>query len=394
MPTYLDFNTSRNKSGIPDSKDGFRDYLIARTLNVPNGPQTFTSTNYSVQTLREMPNIDPGDVVVNNTINPGEGTSRALQLTSFSNSNTFKPTQYFIEENLNVLPRRANLGLYPYFLKSDYSLIGIMSNSDYNNESELMKFAASNIRDNKEGPVFARITQNLESSTVGRVRIIDALQGNTATALNLITGREPLIEYNNRITVSANLLGKGIDFIQTVAGTQLPFSEIPGDYLSNPRNPIENRPEPKTQSGALLQDITGAIGSLVGIQRRPKITRKPSDLFIEYMGQGPKQALFDQLTYSKYAPNYTTTARSQQSSKLFQFVDNIGQGIKSLVGLEAPAGTAYIGDDRSNDVKNTMSDFNDNVVKSSYYLSLLFDPIAAALFERKRKNEEQMIINH
>jgi len=62
MPTYLDFDTSRNKSGIPDSKDGFRDYLIARTLNVPNGPQTFTSANYAVQTLREMPNIDPGDV--------------------------------------------------------------------------------------------------------------------------------------------------------------------------------------------------------------------------------------------------------------------------------------------------------------------------------------------
>ena len=388
MPTYLDFNTSRNKSGIPDSKDGFRDYLIARTLNVPNGPQTFTSTNYSVQTLREMPNIDPGDVVVNNTINPGEGTSRALQLTSFSNSNTFKPTQYFIEENLNVLPRRANLGLYPYFLKSDYSLIGIMSNSDYNNESELMKFAASNIRDNKQGPVLARITQNLESSTVGRVRVIDALQGNTSTALNLITGREPLVEFNNRITVSANLLGKGIDFIQTVAGTQLPFSEIPGDYLSNPRNPISNRPEPKTQAGAILQDLTGAIGSLVGIQRRPKITRKPSDLFIEYMGQGPKQVLFDQLTYSKYAPNYTTTARSQQSSKLFQFADNIGQGIKSLVGLEAPAGKSYMGDDRSNDVKNTMSDFNDNVVKSSYYLSLMFDPIAASLFERKRNISE------
>ncbi len=388
MPTYLDFNTSRNKSGIPDSKDGFRDYLIARTLNVPNGPQTFTSTNYSVQTLREMPNIDPGDVVVNNTINPGEGTSRALQLTSFSNSNTFKPTQYFIEENLNVLPRRANLGLYPYFLKSDYSLIGIMSNSDYNNESELMKFAASNIRDNKQGPVLSRITQNLESSTVGRVRIIDALQGNTSTALNLLTGREPLIEYNNRITVSANLLGKGIDFIQTIAGTQLPFSEIPGDYLSNPRNPISNRPEPETQVGAILQDLTGAIGSLVGIQRRPKITRKPSDLFIEYMGQGPKQVLFDQLTYSKYAPNYTTTARSQQSSKLFQFVDNIGQGVKSILGLEAPAGKSYMGDDRSNDVKNTMSDFNDNVVKSSYYLSLMFDPIAASLFERKRNISE------
>ena len=46
-------------------------------------------------------------------------------------------------------------------------------------------------------------------------------------------------------------------------------------------------------------DITGAIGSMVGIQRRPKPGRKPSDLFIEHMGQGPKQVLFDLLTKYK-----------------------------------------------------------------------------------------------
>ena len=380
MPTYLDFDTSRNKSGIPDSKDGFRDYLIARTLNVPNGPQTFTSANYTVQTLRDMPNIDPGDVKTNWANYYGQNSV-----------NLYTQPNNVIEEYINTsLPTLSllNNGVvaqgYPNsFIKSETNLISIMTGQNFDNDSRLMKFATSNIRDNKQGPVFSRIQSNLEAATVGRDRIIDALNGNTPTALNLITGREPLIEFNNRITVSSNLIGKGIDFLQTVAGTQLPFSEIPGDYLTNPRNPIQNRPESKTQEGAILQDITGAIGSMVGIERRPKPGRKPSDLFIEHMGQGPKQVLFDLLTYSKYAPNYTTTARSQQSSKLFQFTDNVGQGVKNILGLEAPKGQSYMGDDRSNDVKLTMSDFNDNVVKSSYYLSLMFDPIAAALFERK-----------
>jgi hypothetical protein len=57
-----------------------------------------------------------------------------------------------------------------------------MSNSNYDNESQLMKFAALNRRENRDGPVFARITQNLTSATLGRVRVLDALDGNLATA--------------------------------------------------------------------------------------------------------------------------------------------------------------------------------------------------------------------
>jgi len=76
------------------------------------------------------------------------------------------------------------------------------------------------------------------------------------------------------------------------------------------------------------------------------LSRKPSDLMIEYMGEGQKQLLYDNLSYSKYAPNYTTTARSQQSSKLFNFVNSVAQGVKSVLGLEAPRGEEYIGDDK------------------------------------------------
>jgi hypothetical protein len=90
------------------------------------------------------------------------------------------------------------------------------------------------------------------------------------------------------------------------------------------------------------------------------------------------------LSYSTYRPDYTTTARSQQSSKLFNFVNQIGQSVKTLLGSEAPKGKVYVGDDRGNDVKFAMGDFNDRIVRSSYYLGLMFDPVQTKLFERKK----------
>lgn len=369
MPSYVDF----------DSTKRFRDYILGKNLSSPNGPQTFNTNSYSIQNLSDVSVLDSGDVE----------KERDINLPQTQNLNLFKPIEYFVRESLDNIPRRANLALYPYFRGGDnYNIVGIMSTNNYDTESELFKFAANNIKNNPNGPVFARIQQNLYAATVGRVRLIDALQGNSTTAINLVTGREPLVEYNNKISVAKTLPGKAIDFLQTVAGIEFPFSEIPGDYLTNPRNPINVRPVAQNEVQALVQDVTGAIGSLVGIQRRPKASRKPSDLFIEYMGEGQRQRLYDLLSYSKYAPNYTTSARSQQSSKIFSFAERAASGIKSLLGLEAPRGSSYIGDDRGNDVKFAMSDFNDRPVRSNFYLSQMFDPIQAQLFQRKRNITE------
>ena len=364
MPSYLDF----------DSTSQFRDSILARTLQQPNGPQTFTNSAYSVESLNDFANTDPGEV----------DTDLTTYLQTPSTRNTFTVNAYDEVNQLRDIPRLSNDGLYPYFNSSDYSLVGIMATENYDNESRLMQFAARNIRENSQGPVLARITQNLVAATYGRVRLIDALEGNLATAVNLVTGREDLVEKNYKITVAKTLPGKAIDFIQTVAGVEFPFSEIPGDYLTDPRNPINNRPEAQTGLGAVIQDVTGALGSLIGIQRRPKLSRKPSDLMIEYMGGGQKAVLFDNLRYSTYAPNYTKTARSQQSSKLFNFVNKIGDAINDVLGTGAPRGLAYIGDDRGEDVKYAMGDFNDNIVRSSYYLSLMFDPLQAELFRNQK----------
>jgi hypothetical protein len=381
MPSYLDFNSTKS----------FRDSILSRTLQAPNGPQTFNSSNYLVQTLSDFANVDPGEV----------DTNRRDDLSVPQSTNTYKPIRYFVKENIETLPRRANLNLYfngsPYFRSENHNLVSILSNSNYDNESELFKFAASYIRDrNEKGPFYARLQQNLYTATVGRVRILDALNGNLSTAINIVRGKESLVAKNYKITTARTIAGQAIDFLQTINGITFPFPEIPGDYLSNPANPVNYREInestgeeiKKTQMGKVFQDLTGALGSLIGIQRRPKLSRKPSDLLIEYMGDGQKQILFDLLSYSTYAPNYTTTARSQQSSKIFSFVDKIAQGAKNILGTEAPAGRAYIGDDRGNDVKYATNDFNDRPVRSSYYLSLMFHEESAILFKRDKNYSE------
>ncbi len=376
MPSYLDFESSRKGGGLNQPKNGFRDFLLGRTLKQPNGPQTFTKSSYEYQKLSDIPNIDLGTVE----------NDRNNTLIGIQTSNTYKPEAYFIRENLDTLPRKYNLSLYfnngsPYFVPEDHNLIGIMATQSYENESELFKFAANYIRTDKNGPVLARIAANANRETLGRVRIFDALQGNSTAAINIITGREPLIGPNYAITVAKTLPGKAIDFLEKVGGITLPVSEIPGDYLSNPSNPINYRPEAKTEVGKAWQDVTGALGSLIGIQRRPTRDRKPSDLLIEYMGQGQTNRLYDALTFNKYAPNYTTTARSQNTSKIFSFVDKVAQGIKNILGVEAPAGKAYIGDDRGDSVNAVMNDFNGRPVFGSYYLGVKFDKTAAELFQ-------------
>ena len=249
MSSPLDFNSSKDGRNIPDSKKGFRDFLLAKTLKRVNGPQTYTDKDYQYQTQSELPNVDLG----------GVGVSTGNSLNQTSTQNLYKPEKWFIKENLQTLPRRANLGLYPYFVSGDYSLFSIVNQSKFDTESELFKFAANFIKNDTSGPVYSRIAQNTEKNTLGKVRILDALNGNTNTAVNILTGKEPLVESNYSITVDNNLSIPSVatNFLRTTTGVEFPFSIIPGDILTNPLNVSNNvRPTPSTELGKLYQDTT------------------------------------------------------------------------------------------------------------------------------------------
>jgi hypothetical protein len=364
MPSNLDF----------DSTKKFRDFILGKTLQKPNGPQTFNSTSYPEQNLNNFANIKQGNV----------DSNRTNDLLVASTKNTYKPEEYFINDTIDTLPRKSNLSLYPYFKSSDYgltnnvldswrdyNLVSVINNSNYNNESELIKFASNYIKTDNKGPVFSRIAQNVAKSTLGKNRLLDALNGNTAAALNIITGREPLVEANNSITVDPNnASGIPTDFLTAVNGTSVPYSIIPGDYLSNPANPLNYNAQNPLQIGTLLNDATNVVSSMFGLQGKPSISPRPSDILIQYMGQGQKSRLFDLLSYSKYSPNYTL------GNEIQNFLQN---GIQLNSGIQLP-GSVYIGDDKYDDVKYSISDFWDRQVRSSYYLSLMFDADATRYF--------------
>jgi hypothetical protein len=125
MPSYLDF----------DSTKSFRDKILGKTLQQPNGPQTFNSTNYEASNLTDYANKSGGTITI----------KRAEELKQTKGVNIYKPDMFYTK-NLETLPRAANLRLYPYFQPGEHTLIGILGQTDSSdNESLLYKFASSNI---------------------------------------------------------------------------------------------------------------------------------------------------------------------------------------------------------------------------------------------------------
>ena len=134
MPTYLDFNSTKT----------FRDFLISKTLNRPNGPQTFTNANYAVQNLSNYANVDPGDVKTNWAVYFGQNFI-----------NLYLPPNSTIEEYTDTsLPNLALLnggilydGYFNSFEPQTTNLVSIMGGQNFDNDSRLMKFATTNIRE-------------------------------------------------------------------------------------------------------------------------------------------------------------------------------------------------------------------------------------------------------
>ncbi len=211
-----------------------------------------------------------------------------------------------------------------------------------------------------------RIAQELYQETIGRLSFVDALQ-DPVDALDIVTGRQPLIDRNYSITQPKSLVGKGLDFVSRLTGVYVPYSYIPGDYfeLEPPRG--------LSDAGKVISDVTGILGSLIGIPRR---RQSPSQRFLEFTGGGTKSKLFKAIRYNKYGPQYGEGAQAQTAigAGFGEAIDFIGGGILGF-GNFPPNPPQYIGGPRNRIVDMTSPP--DNTYAGKNYVPI-YGPDAVA----------------
>jgi len=176
-----------------------------------------------------------------------------------------------------------------------------------------------------------RIGVKLRRNTLG-VGNLSAAIGNSDQATQILQGKTPLIERDWGITNSNNLLSPAADFSARIEGVYLPNSAIPGNYF------VDN-----SQSLNLFGQISSAftngkdprdtaIGKLFG---RFLHEESPSQLFLDYTGEGQKAQLYYQLGFNRYSPDY-------DKSLIGEVGDVIKTGIRSLLDLPTKGGY-YVG---------------------------------------------------
>jgi outer membrane protein OmpA-like peptidoglycan-associated protein len=186
----------------------------------------------------------------------------------------------------------------PTFVPSFYTPYEIVLSSDpagsdglLSQDSYIAKIGAESLRKSFEARVNAEIYQN----TVGLVNL-ESLSDPFEASL-IVTGREPLIYKDYRITVPENPIVRAGDFLTRLASAYWPVSTIPGDYFN------ENRPNSQSpQTSLALNTINQLTGGFLGPILN--LTRTPSEIFLANTGNGQRSFLFANINYNRYQPPY------------------------------------------------------------------------------------------
>jgi len=206
---------------------------------------------------------------------------------------------------------------YDQFTASFYSPFEILtstnpvgSNGPLSQDSYLAKIGAQSLKYAFEERVALEIYQH----TVGAVNL-QALQDPFEISL-LLSGQQPLIYKNWRITVPENPILAAVDLATRLAGAYWPVSPIPGDYFN----------ENELNGGQSLQTSTAlnVVNQLTGGFLGPILnkTRNPSQIFLANTGNGQRSALFANINYNRYQPGY---------DKSYGGLLGVGQAIVNLV---------------------------------------------------------------
>jgi hypothetical protein len=217
----------------------------------------------------------------------------------------------------------------PTFSPSTYTPYEILfsdnpvgDNGSLSQDSFIAKIGAQTLRSLFRDRINAEIYQN----TVGLVNL-ESLSDPFEASL-ILTGQEPLIYRNWRITVPENPLLAAADFLTRIGGAYFPVSPIPGDYFQ------EN--ELNGGSSTQISNALNVVNQLTGGWLGPILnkTRNPSEIFLANTGNGQRSALFANINYNRYKPGYNSFGGllgiAQAAANLF--VDLINPDNGSLNG--------------------------------------------------------------
>jgi hypothetical protein len=263
-------------------------YTVVGNYTPPSGPlnyETILGDSNVIDSPNDLNQTYPNQFYTLNDYGPEGG---------YNNNITFNGVPY---------PSTPNQGPYlSSFLPSTYSPFSILFESNPNGsdgnlsqDSYIAKLGASYLKDALQ----YRINQEIYEETVGVVNL-SSLQDPFQAAL-IATGQQPLIYRNWTITVPENPIIATVDFATRLTGSYWPVSFIPGDYFDE----NENNGLPTSQTTNALSTVNQLTGGLLGPVLNLK--RNPSQIFLANTGNGQKSALFANLYYNKYKPNYDSS---------------------------------------------------------------------------------------
>ena len=185
------------------------------------------------------------------------------------------------------------------FNPSSYGPVGILlsrdpvgSNGLLSQDSFIAKLGAQTLRKAFED----RIAQQIYQNTAARANLFNIDSG--IDALNIITGRVPLIEPNWTITVPANPILAAADFALRLGGSIIPVSPIPGSYWDTSINSGQPTTIQQLQNAFRRSTVGNFFNRLLGAPQTG------SQLFLNNTGGGQRSILFRNINFNKFKPSY------------------------------------------------------------------------------------------
>ena len=324
MPVGI-LNKTLTINGVPVTTEEFRDGLLGRNLPppIPNEIQegNFQSFYQDIGKLFSLPNpLVPEAVQIDEDALEDNGEDRRLinlsqnkyqdsdSVIEYStidliiNPNSVVNGNYTIQ-NFGLIEGSGGIGI-----QNPFTAINAPRTTDF--DSKLANIASERL----EFALNEKVTQAITNETIDRVNL---------DPLSLLQGNE-LIQRNYDITTPANIIGKGVELVGKITGTQLPVSTIPKGAIG-----WQEYNQARANSGKLANGIRNVLTKLGVTTELNLTTEKRMDELLKRTGGGQKNALFRLIQLNKYVPNYS-------SPRLF-----------GILGDRAPNSRYYIGSENS-----------------------------------------------